>query len=200
MKRTFKGYAVRDGAGWWMNKGPGLIRTWSESPENREVFAQMSHAIGAITAEGERRGILTPIYATRKPKPAPAEGAAEGRYAVAYQTATMPHAKMDPHVFLSRAQVDEWLAWNKHRADGVVRILPDGALEAACEAAYERGKTDALRNVHALGTVEAARREERERVCADTKKAIEKYVWDHSSVDVTHIYKLLDEAAKGQAK
>lgn len=204
--RRFKGYRVGiikpDGARRYMK--PRSDGKWSLSETKPIVLDEdeMSDAlddVGDFMVGGDV-SFSTPVFATRKPKPAPAEGAVEGRYAVAYQTATMPHAKMDPHVFLSRAQVDEWLAWNKHRADGVVRILPDGALEAACAAAYERGKTDALRNVHALGTVEAARREERERVCADTKKAIAKYVWDHSSVDVTHIYKLLDEAAKGQAK
>ena len=196
----------------------------------------MSHAIGAITAEGERRGILTPIYATRKPKPAPdesahpygcarcygfghvwdgtvqvpclvcrdakpapAEGAAEGRFGC-WQGVLMwlTPEDDDPRDTGTRAEAAAVVA----RVPGakLMRVLEDGAHEAACAAAYERGKTDALRNVHALGTVEAARREERDRVCADTKKAIEKYVWDHSSVDVTHIYKLLDEAAKGQAK
>ncbi len=130
-----------------------------------------------------------PVFAVRKPKPAPAEGAAEGRYAVAYQTATMPHAKMEPHVFLSRAQVDEWLAWNKYRADGVVRILPDGAHEAA---------------------LAAARREERERV-SPLLAALEDVA---SDIDGDYTPKMLvarfrkvartalaaHEAAKGQAK
>ena len=203
--RRFKGYRVGiikpDGARRYMK--PRSDGKWSLSETKPIVLDEdeMSDALDDVGdfMVGEDVSFSTPVFATRKPKPATAESAAEARYAC-WQGCCMwlTPEDDDPRDTGTRAEAAAVVA----RVPGakLMRVLEDGALEAACEAAYERGKTDALRNVHALGTVEAARREERERVCADTKKAIEKYVWDHSSVDVTHIYKLLDEAAKGQAK
>ena len=193
--RRFKGYRVGiikpDGARRYMK--PRSDGKWSLSETKPMLLDEdeMSDAlddVGDFMVGGDV-SFSTPVFATRKPKPAPAEGAAEGRYAVAYQTATMPHAKMEPHVFLSRAQVDEWLAWNKYRADGVVRILPDGAHEAA---------------------LAAARREERERV-SPLLAALEDVA---SDIDGDYTPKMLvarfrkvartalaaHEAAKGQAK
>ena len=211
--RRFKGYRVGiikpDGARRYMK--PRSDGKWSLSETKPIVLDEdeMSDAlddVGDFMVGGDV-SFSTPVFATRKPKPAPAEGAAEApseHFVVVHDTAVVNllegkpgYARQYKYIGTHAEAVD---FRNGRNALTVWRILPDGALEAACEAAYERGKTDALRNVHALGTVEAARREERDRVCADTKKAIEKYVWDHSSVDVTHIYKLLDEAAKGQAK
>lgn len=190
--RRFKGYRVGiikpDGARRYMK--PRSDGKWSLSETKPIVLDEdeMSDAlddVGDFMVGGDV-SFSTPVFATRKPKPAPAEGAAEApseHFVVVHDTAVVNllegkpgYARQYKHIGTHAEAVD---FRNGRNALTVWRILPDGALEAACEA---------------------ARREERERVCADTKKAIEKYVWDHSSVDVTHIYKLLDEAAKGQAK
>ena len=190
--RRFKGYRVGiikpDGARRYMK--PRSDGKWSLSETKPMLLDEdeMSDAlddVGDFMVGGDV-SFSTPVFATRKPKPAPAEGAAEApseHFVVVHDTAVVNllegkpgYARQYKHIGTHAEAVD---FRNGRNALTVWRILPDGALEAACEA---------------------ARREERERVCADTKKAIEKYVWDHSSVDVTHIYKLLDEAAKGQAK
>lgn len=190
--RRFKGYRVGiikpDGARRYMK--PRSDGKWSLSETKPIVLDEdeMSDAlddVGDFMVGGDV-SFSTPVFATRKPKPAPAEGAAEApseHFVVVHDTAVVNllegkpgYARQYKYIGTHAEAVD---FRNGRNALTVWRILPDGALEAACEA---------------------ARREERERVCADTKKAIEKYVWDHSSVDVTHIYKLLDEAAKGQAK
>ena len=101
-------------------------------------------------------GAVVPVFATRKPKPAPAEGAAEERYAVLRKnwggnefrdlhygddTRTLCHVG-------TRATVDESQRRVGPSKDAeVVRILPDGALEAACEAAAERGRIEALTSI-----------------------------------------------------
>ena len=190
--RRFKGYRVGiikpDGARRYMK--PRSDGKWSLSETKPMLLDEdeMSDAlddVGDFMVGGDV-SFSTPVFATRKPKPAPAEGAAEApseHFVVVHDTAVVNllegkpgYARQYKHIGTHAEAVD---FRNGRNALTVWRILPDGALEAACEA---------------------ARREERDRVCADTKKAIEKYVWDHSSVDVTHIYKLLDEAAKGQAK
>ena len=185
--RRFKGYRVGiikpDGARRYMK--PRSDGKWSLSETKPIVLDEdeMSDAlddVGDFMVGGDV-SFSTPVFATRKPKPAPAEGAVEGRYAVLFGDGSGGYfGVLDKrgNEVASRDVAAEG-GENKLYDGKLVRVLDDGALEAACEA---------------------ARREERERVCADTKKAIEKYVWDHSSVDVTHIYKLLDEAAKGQAK
>lgn len=190
--RRFKGYRVGiikpDGARRYMK--PRSDGKWSLSETKPMLLDEdeMSDAlddVGDFMVGGDV-SFSTPVFATRKPKPAPAERAAEApseHFVVVHDTAVVNllegkpgYARQYKHIGTHAEAVD---FRNGRNALTVWRILPDGALEAACEA---------------------ARREERDRVCADTKKAIEKYVWDHSSVDVTHIYKLLDEAAKGQAK
>ena len=94
-------------------------------------------------------------------EPAPVE--AGERYAVVYQTPTMPHAKMEPHVFDGSEQVKKWLAWNPSRtmADVVV-LMPIGAHEAAIKEAREQGRAPLLAALEATKHAYAAAEHEKE--------------------------------------
>ena len=148
MSRRFKGYRVGiikpDGARRYMK--PRSDGKWSLSETKPMLLDEdeMSDAlddVGDFMVGGDV-SFSTPVFATRKPKPAPAEGAADARYAC-WQGCCMwlTPEDDDPRDTGTRAEAEAVVA----RIPGakLVRILDDGAHEAG---------------------VEAARREERERI------------------------------------
>jgi len=131
---------------------------WTKDAKKRRVFAEYQDACRyVLTYVPENRLRIVPVYS--RPKPAPADGAAEGRYAVLVQyddrepttfmdlNMSVPDARprdVGTHAEVLAAVENETPAFRRM----AVRILPDGAHEAACEA---------------------ARREERERVLAEVE-------------------------------
>ena len=94
-----------------------------------------------------------------EPKPAPAEGAAEGRYAVLVERQPRDFVSFLPLTARRDAGTREeaQVAIDATRSDegnayALVRILPDGALEAALEAARREGAKNALDKVLAYVT------------------------------------------------
>lgn len=108
-----------------------------------------------------------------EPKPAPAEGAAEGEYALRDPAGHFVKLASEREIG-NRATVEKL----KLSKDNIVRILPDGAHEAACEA---------------------ARREERERVLGLVAAERER-VRGRTSDGYLYALDWFEEAAKGQAK
>lgn len=228
--RRFKGYAVRDDEGRWLghvDSDAGIIlaygnkegrRLW-ESAEDADEAAQFD----IVSLNGF---VLVPVFATRKPKPAPAdcpicgepgcaapfcvahietmakpapaEGAAGGRYAVLCHGVVHGEAWFedfdtvdDPTRHVGTREQAYRLKSLPHADAEVVRIFAEDEHEAV---------------------VEKARNDERQRTLADVRKALlarqGKYALDGNMDEATacqHAICDLDkltetEAAKGQAK
>lgn len=157
MSRRLKGYAIRCDNGEWFD-GTGLGQysecPWTADRAKRHLFDEAADAYTYASTYTESSKLrIVPVFAVRKPKPAPVV-AAEGLFAC------LVEAGGGRRFFREFRGKDLVEAGTRAEAEAiagapgtigtsvVVRILPDGAHEAACEA---------------------ARREERERVLAEVE-------------------------------
>ncbi len=211
--RRLKGYVVRTSEGWYVSSA-GTLRSITPNKKLRTVFPNASRAALHVAHDGD---VSLPVFATRKPKPAPVV-ASIARFDGAERMATCtaepaPVVAAEGRYALLGGQPDYFEGWgdvlrqqfvgtrdqvrlaHKHRRDlAVVRILPDGAHEAACEAARREG-AEAARIDALLGLRDACEFK------ADT-------VSDEAAIGLRMamlfvdkaLTKTAEEAAKGQAK
>ena len=200
MSRRLLGYVVKLPSGEWHDGKSYADKDfdgypWTKDAKKRRVFAEYQDACRyVLTYVPQNRLRIVPVYS--RPQPAPAEGAAEGRYAVLVDQEGAPHFvnfDLDLTMHVSDRDAMEYerdrVMVGRKATDApvkLVRVLDDGAHEAAVEAARREGAETALRGL----------RERYEEICEAHRRSDEGHMHDVFAAAI----EVLDEAAKGQAQ
>ncbi len=200
MSRTFKGYRVGiikpDGARRYMK--PRSDGKWSLSETKPMLLDEdeMSDALDEVGdfMVGEDVSFSTPVFATRKPKPAPAEGAAEGPKPVAWVTTSPGGSQV---VNFARPPFAE----ERHDGWKVAPLYDEAALAAARREERERTESEVLTflaDAYKANVFKGANETTKE--VNRALQAVSEWIRARPTREKTAHDMAAHEAAKGQAK